>query len=213
MVGIAVWYDVDENKVTNLETQPLAKYLDKAKEITDWINTEMKEKMTACLESIDAITPVLTEWIANDGKLPEPEPEAEEPPAEEAPAAYRYRFKSKSTTRQDDAPCEGDDCPPAEDAKPQDVIKPVTDLVEAAYELLDGTFNEISEQLNKFKKETFRMEKEIGLKKKKSAKIGDFKTKRMLYKKSNLNQNSKLTNKNNAIELKLEKALEIKHKL
>jgi hypothetical protein len=46
---------------------PLAKYLVKAKEITDWINTEMKEKVAACLESVDAITPVLIEWIELEG--------------------------------------------------------------------------------------------------------------------------------------------------
>lgn len=80
------------------------------------------------------------------------------------------KYKSTIGVKQEeDAPCEGDDCPPAEEEKtPQDIIKPVTDLVEAAYELIDASFNEISEQLNIFKKDTFRMEKEIGLKKKKN---------------------------------------------
>lgn len=86
MVGLAVWYDVDENKVTNLETQPLAKYMEKAIEITDWINGDLKDRINACLEAVDAITPVLVEWIENDGVIPEPE-----------------------------EPCEGDDCPPAEE--------------------------------------------------------------------------------------------------
>jgi hypothetical protein len=35
MVGLNLWYDVDEKKVTNLELDPLAKYLVKAIEITD----------------------------------------------------------------------------------------------------------------------------------------------------------------------------------
>jgi len=88
--------------------------------------------MAECLDLVDAITPVLVEWIANDGVMPEPEPE--EAPAEEAPAE-RFRFKamdqklkSKSINR-----FKQDEEAPAEEPKlPQDIIKPVTELVEAA---------------------------------------------------------------------------------
>jgi hypothetical protein len=93
----------------------------------------LKEKMAECLDLVDAITPVLVEWIANDGVMPEPEPE--EAPAEEAPAE-RFRFKamhqklqSKSINRfkqDEEAPAE------EEPKLPQDIIKPVTELVEAA---------------------------------------------------------------------------------
>lgn len=194
MVGLAVWYDVDENKVTNLETQPLAKYMEKATEITDWVNGELKERIAACLEAVDAITPVLVEWIENDGVIPEPAEDCEGddcPPAEEPAAKQRFKSRSgakdrvkvkkvgKTGVRQDE---EGGE---EEGPAPQDIIKPVTDLVEAAYEIIDTNFDEISEQLNKFKKETFRMEKEIGIKKKKAVKIGSFKTKRMLNKNKN----------------------------
>jgi len=77
--------------------------------------------MAECLEAVDAITPVLVEWIANDGVIPEPAPEGE-PPA----ARYRFRGEDENLRFKEDEP-------PAEEAKkPQDIIKPVTDLVEAA---------------------------------------------------------------------------------
>lgn len=120
----------------------------------------------------------------------------------------REKKVGKIGVRQDEEPAE------EEGPAPQDIIKPVTDLVEAAYEIIDTNFDEISEQLNKFKKETFRMDKELGIKKKKAVKIGSFKTKRMLNKNKNkLNKTKEIIDKKSAVELKLKKALEIKHKL
>lgn len=158
--------------------------------------------MAECLDLVDAITPVLVEWIANDGVMPEPEPE--EAPAEEAPAE-RFRFKamdqklqSKSINRfkqDEEAPAE------EEPKLPQDIIKPVTELVEAAQAKIDETFNEITDKLSSFKKETFRMEKEIGLKKKK----GVIKHKKRVDKKSK--------NQNINIEDKIKRAIHIKNKL
>lgn len=124
MVGLNLWYDVDEKKVTNLELEPLAKYLKIAIAMTDYINGELKEQMAECMTVVDAITPVLVEWIANDGVIPEPAPEGE-------PPAARQRFKEVGKGQGENERFKQD--PPAEEEKkPQDIIKPVTDLVEAA---------------------------------------------------------------------------------